>query len=335
MILTSTRGVLGSAAVLLLAAGCAGNSASVNPNFAPQPAMRAPTQVPPGYRLLPGPSVSGPILSRQIALPRSPGYIHPHAVSQTLYVADPQNNQVLLYDPTVKNPKSFGKITDGVNGPTGLAVDGKGTLYVVNANNTVTEYLAGQTSPSFTITSGLNGPYGIGVDSHRRVFVANLTGSLVGYKPGKTSPYETLTDVGPNPVGVAVDSSNNVWVADDSNNTIYIVKAGTSVAQNSGLTALTGPIGIAFESADTLFVANFGANTVGVYPAGSTSPTRTISTGLSGPTLDGFARREKFFQSNQNSGAVEGYKKDANMPYSTITGIPQPLGVAAFPRQRI
>lgn len=83
MILTSTRGVLGSAAVLLLAAGCAGNSASVNPNLAPQPAMRA-AQVPPGYRLLPGPSVSGPILSRQIALPRSPGYIHPHAGSQTL-----------------------------------------------------------------------------------------------------------------------------------------------------------------------------------------------------------------------------------------------------------
>ncbi|MGA8797346.1 MAG: hypothetical protein WB526_09840 [Candidatus Cybelea sp.] len=62
---------------------------------------------------------------------------------------------VQVYPPGGNSPTMT--ITEGVTDPCGIAVDAKGTLYVTNlASDTVTEYLAGQSSPYQTITSGLN-----------------------------------------------------------------------------------------------------------------------------------------------------------------------------------
>jgi len=265
--------------------------------------------------------------------PDHAGYILRTAV-KTLYVADPQHNQVLIYDPATINPTPIGSITDKMNFPSGLAVDGSGTLYVANqGNSTVTEYHAGKTKAFFKISSGLSAPYGIGVDRAGRVFVSNLTGGVVGFKPGKSVPYETVA-AGPNPCGVAIDSKNNVYVASDSENRVYVIPAGSSTAQNLNLRGVNGPIGLAFKARDTLYVGNYGGDNVTVYPSGATSPSTTITTGVAGPTLNGFVKGGVFFQSNEDSGLVQGYKGKQTSPFSTISGIPQPLGVASFPKQK-
>lgn len=319
---TFIQGGLSLATALIYAAGCGGG-----PSPQSQPALS-------GYRVFRGPAVGGPIVARPLGANRR-GYIV-RSATEILYVADSQNNKVLLYDPSTPNPSPIGTITSGVDAPAGLAVDKKGTLYVVNAGNkSVTEYPVGHTTPSFTITSELTSPYGVGVDSKLNVFVSDLTGSVNGYRHGKKKPFERIFDVGVNPVGIAVDSADDVFIADDSTNTVYVIPAGSSTAQNSGLTQLDGPIGLAFDQYDTLFVANLLKNSVGIYPKGATSPTKTITSGLDQPTLNGFAKPGTFFQSNQGNAKVLGYKKNQSSPFSTITGILQPLGIASYPREKV
>ncbi len=51
----------------------------------------------------------------------------------------------------------------GLNGPSGIAVDAAGKIYVTNTgNNTLTTYTTAGVPTTPTIT-GLNGPYGVAV----------------------------------------------------------------------------------------------------------------------------------------------------------------------------
>ena len=325
---TTIRRMFGTSAAILFIAGCAGGTSSIAPGVHANSPSKSSIRIPAGYRSLPGPAVAGPLIV-PIGHANRPGFIRPSPSGEILYVADANNNVVNLYDPTIPNPTPMGMITSGLDVPIGLAVDVRGTLYVVNiGNNTVTEYKHGTITPSFTITGGMSSPYGVGVDSHRNVFVTNLgTNTVTGYKPGQTSPYETVSGIGPNPVGLAVDPSNNVFVADDSDNTIYEIPAGSSTAQNSGLLQLNGPLGVAF-CGDTLFVSDFSVNTVGIYPAGSMTPSALITDGINQPTLNGIAKPGTFFQSDQ-TGPVEGYLHGHVHPFSQITGIGRPAGIAS------
>jgi hypothetical protein len=79
-----------------------------------------------------------------------------------------------------------------------------------------------------------------------------------------------------------------------------------------------------------MYVSNFGSDNVQVYAYGTTTPSRTITSGLTAPTFGGLTKSDFFFQSNQN-GNVSGYKKGQSTPFSTITGIPDPRGIASIP----
>jgi hypothetical protein len=295
--------------------------------------MQSAIRVPKGYRLIPGPTVAAPTMMRIASAPNHAGYVLRKAV-KTLYVADPQQNQVLIYDATTVNPSPIGSITDKMSFPSGLAVDHSGTLYVANqGNSTVTEYRAGKTKAFFKISSGLSAPYGIGVDGAGRVFVSNLTGGVVAYEPGKSVPFETVA-AGPNPCGVAIDGKNNVYVASDSENRVYVIRAGSSTSQNLNLQGVNGPIGLAFKDGDPLYVGTYGGDDVAVFPSGATLPSTIITTGVSGPTLSGFVKGGVFFQSNEDSALVQGYKGKQTSPFSTISGISQPLGVTSFPKEK-
>jgi hypothetical protein len=260
---------------------------------------------------------------------------------QVLFVADPQDSQVLMYDPTTPNPKSEGSITTGIDYPFGLASDSKGNLYVANllggtgsTTGSITVYPNGKTSPSLTITNGMQAPYGIAVDSKGDIFATNLnTDTVVGYKKGKTSPYETIdfSAIG-QALGIAVDAKDNIWIGSDSTSQVYEIPAKSQTPQSAGLSGGNGTIGVAFGTKDELYVANFAGSNVNVYAYGTTTPKATITDGIEqdGPTLNGFDGKGDFFQSNQN-GNVSGYKKGKTKVFSTITGIPDPRGIASVP----
>ncbi len=132
------------------------------------------------------------------------------------------------------------------NGPTGVAVDSSGNVYVADRGNHLIRQitywgnvttLAGSGSPGATNATGtaasFNLPFGIAVDSFGNVFVADsnnnlirkiTTSGVVTTLAGSGSPGSTnATGISASfnqPSGVAVDSSGNVYIADTGNNLI-------------------------------------------------------------------------------------------------------------------
>lgn len=140
-----------------------------------------------------------------------------------VYVADSGNNTIRKISPdgtvtTLAGTAGLRGSFDGTgaaamfNGPTGMAVDSAGTVYVADTlNDTIREISAGGAVTTLAGTAGQIGS-------------ADGTGAVARFN---------------NPRGVAVDGSGNLYVADRSNDTIrMITSAGvvTTVVGNAGVT---------------------------------------------------------------------------------------------------
>jgi hypothetical protein len=321
-------------AVALALAGCASGTGSLAPSSGASSSNASA-----GVRFLRGPVVEGFYRVPLVAHPWNIRHVWPNGGRQVLFVADPQDNQILMYDPKTPNPQPEGSITTGIDYPFGVAVDKKGTLYVANLlggspdDGSVTIYPKGSSSPSLTITSGMLNPYGIGVDSKGNVFASMLgNDTMVGYRAGATSPFETVSFPDSSQVlGVGIDAKDNAWLGSDEDNSVYEVPAGSTTPQNANLTGLLGTISVAFGPNDVMYVSNYASANVQVYAYGTTSPSKTITKGIeyNGPTLGGFSK-SAYFQSNYDDDTV-GYKIGRKAPFSKIAGIPDPRGVVGIP----
>jgi hypothetical protein len=317
------------AAALAVAAGCSSSVPSSG-------------SVPPGTRSGRGVALVQPSVVPLVPAQRNLPYAWPDAKKrrQLLFVCDPDNNQVLIYDPNTPNPSPQGSITAGVDYAVGLAVDKKGTLYVANLLGgnpdigSITEYKAGSSSPSLTITNGLDNPYSVAVDSNGNLFASNLdSNSIVGYRPGATSPFETISfsEYG-QADGIATDRNDNLWIANGFANEVDEIPAGSSTPQNAHLSGLNGATDVSFGEKGVMYVSDFIGGAVSVYKSGMTSPWAFITKGIEnqGPTYGGFTASGYYFQTNQELNVV-GFKKGKGAPFTTISGIKDPRGVASSP----
>jgi hypothetical protein len=202
--------------------------------------------------------------------------------SGNLYIADHNNHTIRKMSPagqvtTLAGGAGVSGNTDGVgsaarfNGPTSVAVDGNGNVYVADADNTsIRKITANGTVTTFAGVSGVGGsadgvgsvarfnaPQGIAVDSTGNVYVADTNNSTVR----KITTAGTVTTIagvagqngsadGPGasarlnrPYAVAVDGAGNVYVADFFNATIRKITAATGTV--STLAGLAGQVGLA------------------------------------------------------------------------------------------
>jgi ribosomal protein S11 len=193
-----------------------------------------------------------------------------------LYVADTDNEDIRKLTPVGTNwvvstiagatNGDFGA-ADGVNnaalfyGPSGIAVDNAGNLYVTDTgNNTirkirllgtnwVTSTIAGTAGSSGSndgtnATAQFNGPFGISVDKAGNLFVADSGNNTIREIAPSGTNWATSTlggiagtdghtdGVGANalfydPSGVAVDGAGNLYVADTLNGTIRMGQTAT------------------------------------------------------------------------------------------------------------
>jgi hypothetical protein len=221
----------------------------------------------------------------------------------------------------------------------GLTVDSNGTLYVANnANNGVSEYRAGATTPAATLSgAGMSGPYALGMDASGTLYDANYNANTVTeYGRDSTTAVATLNDSSINePMGIAVDTSATVYLANFGANTVTEYSAGAttpSVTLTSAGNAINGPHGVAVDGNATLYVANFTGNTVGEYQPGATLPS-TIVTGLSGPYGISIDAAGTMYVVNETSKTVGEYSGGstltATIPSTSLAGTP--LYVAAYP----
>jgi len=222
-----------------------------------------------------------------------------------LYVADYGNNLIQKITPAGVVTTLAGNGTIGANnglgtaasfnGPSGVAVDGSGNVYVADAGNNLIRKItpAGQvstlagtvvaadTSNTVTTEPVFAGPSGVAVDAAGNVYVADagdnqikkvtpagvvstLAGSVNSGSADGTGAAASFN----NPTGVAVDATGNVYVADFLNNLIRKVAPGgivTTIAGSNTTGSTNGPgtlasfyfpNSLAVDAAGNLYVAD-------------------------------------------------------------------------------
>jgi large repetitive protein len=168
----------------------------------------------------------------------------------------------------------------GFNQPGGVAVDGKGNVYVADAtNNLVKKIPAGNGTP-VNIGGGFafSDPTGIAIDSLGNVYVAdegNNTVEMITAASGLTATAPIGSGIA-EPNAVAVDANGNVYVTDESTQAIYEILAGGAVT-NTIATNFTQLTAIAVDAQGNVYAADGGANSVYKNPTGASGG---ISIGL-------------------------------------------------------
>ncbi|WP_428329271.1 NHL repeat-containing protein [Mucilaginibacter sp.] len=173
------------------------------------------------------------------------------------------------------------------NGPSGVAVDATGNVYVADFLNNqirkitpagVVTTLAGSTTAGAVNGTGaaasFNGPRGVAVDASGNVYVADAGNNLIR----EISPAGVVTTFAGTgaagnvsgaanastfyyPSGLTVNANGDVYVADAVNNLVRKISGGTvtSIAGSGYATlssALNGPTGVALDPAGNIYVAN-------------------------------------------------------------------------------
>jgi sugar lactone lactonase YvrE len=209
-----------------------------------------------------------------------------------LFVADHNNH-------TIRKVSSAGQVTtfagaagisgsaDGTgggarfNGPTGVAVDGSGNVYVADAGNTsIRKITSAGVVSTFAGASGSAGS-------------SDGTGSAARFNA---------------PQGIAVDSAGNVYVADTNNSTVRKITAAGAVTTLAGVAGQTGtldgaggsarfngPYAIAVDGAGNVYVADFFNATIRKITAAGTVSTLAGLAGQAG-LADGTGTAAKFNQ---------------------------------------
>lgn len=153
--------------------------------------------------------------------------------------------------------------------PTGIAVDGRGNVFVSNWANDKVVKLSASGQPSATWTTFSSPPPipprpgGIALDAGGNAYVANggmatitklsPTGAILAQWGGNG----TFDD----PYSVALDSAGNIYVADYDGS--RIAKLSSSGTQLTSLgSGIQGPMGIALDAQGRLYVTELGANDI-------------------------------------------------------------------------
>ncbi len=170
----------------------------------------------------------------------------------------------------------------GLNAPQGVAVDGKGNVFVADtANNAVKEIAA--SGAITTLGSGFSAPTGVAIDGAGNIVVADTGNSEVKQivKQGGYTTVNTLGSGFSSPQGVAVDGKGDVFVADTGNNEVKRIAAGNGAIKTLG-SGYSSPQGVAVDGADDIFIADTGNKEVEEIVAGGNTPT-PIGSGFSAP----------------------------------------------------
>ena len=158
--------------------------------------------------------------------------------------------------------------TSGLSGPSDVAVDSSGNLYIADYfnNRVLKETLANGTYTQSVIPSTqLNAPAGVAVDGSGNVFIADSGNNRVLEETLSQGSYtESTIGSGMNiPFGVSLDAYGNLYVGDSGNNRILLeTLSGGSYTQSTLIPYVAQPFGVVVDTAGNLYIAERGMNDV-------------------------------------------------------------------------
>ena len=273
---------------------------------------------------------------------------HPAGVavdsSGNVYVADTNNNTIRIVTSagvviTLAGQVGITGSTDGVgsgatfNGPSGVAIDSAGNLYVSDTLNHTIRMLApsnlsnvvGAVPPPPTLVTTIAG-------------TAGAPGALDG--TGSAARFDK-------PLGLVLDSSGDLFIADSNNSTIRkLVLSNSKVTTVAGQAGVTGsadgangqatfqfPCGVAIDAAGNLYVADTDNHTLREIATSGAVSTLAGLAGTSG-TTDGIGTAARFnFPTGvavNNSGDV--YLADTNNDTIRLCVVPVAPSITAQPQ---
>ena len=222
-----------------------------------------------------------------------------------------------------------GTFASGLSNPKGVVFDGRGHLYVADANrNEIIVYTIPDGAGSLYVT-GLSSPIGLAFDTAGNLYVANSgSGNVFQFAPNGTKT-TFATGVGA-PAGLAFDNSGNLYVADFSGGKIYkVTPAGTL---STFATGLNHPAGLAVDSSGNLFEADSGTGTILKFAPDGTKST-FVSSGLSRPFGLAFEATGSLVVADNGSGATLRFDTSATKTVIFSSNFNTPQFVAVEPAQ--
>jgi sugar lactone lactonase YvrE len=216
-------------------------------------------------------------------------------------------------------------VGSGLSGPSGVAVDGAGDVFIADYyNNRVVEVPAGGGSQT-TVGVGLSNPAGVAVDGAGDVFIADYGNSrVVEVQVGgaQITVASGLSD----PTGVAVDGAGDVFITEwEFNGSVVEIQVGGT--QTTVASGLENPYGVAVDGAGDVFIADEFDNEVVEVPAGSSSQI-IVGSGLNHPSGVAVDRGGNVFIADRNNNRVVEVPAGGGAQITVGSGLSFPTGVA-------
>lgn len=131
----------------------------------------------------------------------------------------------------------------GINGPTGMAFDTHGTLFVANIANGSILKVNPKTGASTPFATGLNHPEGLAFDGEGNLFVADFYINTI-VRVSRTGATTTVTSV-PMARSLAFDRAGNLYISSENANAIYLLDKSGNVRHF--VSGLSMPLNLAFN----------------------------------------------------------------------------------------
>jgi uncharacterized repeat protein (TIGR03803 family) len=172
---------------------------------------------------------------------------------------------------------------NGISGPTGLAFDGAGNLYVADDGDRMISKVTPSGAVSTFVSTGPNYPFGLACDAAGNLYVANYYGNTIS-EVTPSGTVSTFAGAGTySPYDLAFDAAGNLYVANWHIDTISkITPSGTVSTFVSASSGIDQPEDLAFDAASNLYVSSaYDSAIFKVTPSGTVST--FVGSGLDEP----------------------------------------------------